>query len=65
MSWGEITAVAALVVAIASALFAFLAPMRAERLRRETAQKERELICFTSNVTGAKKEFAHEQQFQI
>ena len=47
MTWGEITAVAALVVSIASALFAYFAPIRAERLRRETAQRERELTCFT------------------
>jgi hypothetical protein len=47
MTWGEITAIAALIVSIASALFTFLAPMRAERLRRQSAQKDRELTCFT------------------
>jgi hypothetical protein len=47
MTWGEITAVAALVVSFASAGFAFFAPIRAEKLKRETAQKERELNCFS------------------
>lgn len=47
MTWAEITAVAALVVSIASAAFAFFAPVRAERLKRETAQRDRELNCFS------------------
>ncbi|MCK1669400.1 DUF6680 family protein [Bradyrhizobium sp. 153] len=47
MTWAEIIAVAALVVSIASAAFAFFAPIRAERLKRETTQRERELNCFS------------------
>lgn len=47
MTWAEITAVAALVVSIISAAFAFFAPIRAERLKRETTQRERELNCFS------------------
>jgi hypothetical protein len=47
MTWGEMTAIAALVVSIASAAFAYFAPLRAEKLKKETAQKERELNCFS------------------
>lgn len=47
MTWGETTAIAALLVSMASAAFAFFAPIRAERLKRETAQRERELNCFS------------------
>jgi len=47
MTWGEITAAAALIVSIVSAIFAFFAPRRAESLRKESAQKERELTCFS------------------
>ena len=46
MTWGEITAVAALIVSITTAAFAFFAPIRAEKLKRETTKKERELNCF-------------------
>jgi hypothetical protein len=46
MTWGELTAVAALIVSITTAAFAFFAPIRAEQLKRETTQKERELNCF-------------------
>jgi hypothetical protein len=37
----------AVLVSIASAIFAFYAPRRAEKLRRESSQNERELNCFT------------------
>jgi hypothetical protein len=47
MTWTEIVATAALFVSIASAAFAFYAPMRAEKFRRESAQKERELNIFS------------------
>jgi hypothetical protein len=47
MTWTEIVATLALLVSIASAIFAFYAPRRAERLRRESAQKERELNIFS------------------
>jgi hypothetical protein len=47
MTWVEIVATAALLVSIASAIFAFYAPTRAERFRRESAQKERELNIFS------------------
>lgn len=47
MTWTEIIAGLALVVAVASALFAYFAPKRAETLRRETAQREREVQCFS------------------
>src|SRR4051794_37300545 len=47
MTWSENIAVAALLVSMASAAFAFFAPIRAERLKRETAQRERELNCFS------------------
>lgn len=47
MDWGTLIAAAALVVSVASAAFAFYAPTRAERLRRDSAQQERELQCFT------------------
>jgi hypothetical protein len=47
MTWIEIVATVALLVSIASAVFAFYAPMRAEKFRRESAQKERELNIFS------------------
>lgn len=47
MTWADALAIAALIVSIASAAFAYFAPLRAERLRRETAQRERELNCFS------------------
>ena len=47
MTWTEIVASLALVVSILSAAFAYYAPMRAESLRRESSQKEKELNVFT------------------
>jgi hypothetical protein len=47
MTWGEYTAIGALVVSVASATFTFLAPRRTERLRQESAQRDRELNCFS------------------
>jgi Family of unknown function (DUF6680) len=38
---------AALVVSIISALYAYLAPIRTEKLKHETAQRDRELNVFT------------------
>ena len=47
MTWTNIVATVALLISSASAAFAYFAPPRAERLRRESAQREREIAIFT------------------
>jgi hypothetical protein len=47
MSTAEHISAAALIVAIVSAFYAYRAPIRAEKLKVETAQRERELNVFS------------------
>jgi hypothetical protein len=48
MTVAEYTAGAALIVACLSAYYAYRAPIRAEKLRNDTAQREREVAIFTA-----------------